>query len=104
MADHLLSFVNRTPLEILAWACVEFGATPDAVAKIFGSYDAFLGTLSDNEKRGRLEALHPEQAQGDAPFKLTRDIGDAFQEGLSGLFFNSADPKLREAVQRYGVF
>jgi len=104
MADHLLSFVNRTPLEILAWACEEFGASPDTVAKIFGSYDAFLGTLSDREKRERLEALHPEQSQDDASFRLTRDIGDEFQNGLSALFFNSHDEKLREAVQRYGVF
>lgn len=103
MAEHLLCFANSTPLDTLAWACMQFGASSETVAKIFGSYDAFLGTLSDTEKRERLDSLGPEQALADPSFKVTREIGDAFQNGLSGLFFDS-DQKLREAVQRYGVF
>lgn len=36
-------------------------------------------------------------------FQETRKIGNQFQEGLSALFFDS-DEKLKDAVQRYGVF
>jgi predicted nucleotidyltransferase len=104
LANHLLSFVNRTPLEVLAWGCREFGASPDAVRKLFGSYNAFLEILSNKESRKRLEDLHPKQAIEDEGFIMTRRIGDDFQAGLSDLFFRSQDRELIEAVQRYGVF
>jgi predicted nucleotidyltransferase len=103
MATHLLSFVDSTPLDILAWASTQFEADGRTVAAIFESYDAFLGLLSDTEARNRLDELRPEEALGDSLFKKTRDIGNRFQDGLSALFFDS-DRDLKEAAQRYGVF
>ena len=103
MSEYLLSFVDSTPLDILAWACTQFGASSKTVADIFASYDAFLAMLSDAETRNRLDSLHPEHALADASFQETRKIGNRFQDGLSALFFDS-DEKLKDAVQRYGVF
>ena len=92
VAEHLLAFANRTPLDTLAWLALEFGATADVVGDIFGSYDGFLGILSDDAKRTRLEELTPDTMRG-----------DRFQRGLSMLFFDT-DSELRQAAQRYGVF
>jgi len=50
-----------------------------------------------------VHSLHPEQARADASFQETRKIGNRFQDGLSALFFDS-DEKLKDAVQRYGIF
>jgi len=103
VAEHLLAFANRTPLDTLAWLALEFGATAEVVRDIFGSYDSFLGILGDNAKRTRLEELTPETMRDDLLFAETREIGDRFQRGLSMLFFDT-DSQLTQAAQRYGVF
>jgi hypothetical protein len=103
VAEHLLSFANRTPLETVAWLVSEFGATTETIRDIFDSYDAFLGILGDDGKRRRLERLTPETMREDALFDESREISDRFQEGLSKLFFQT-DTQLTIAAQRDGVF
>ena len=103
MAEHLLTFANRTPLDSVAWLALEFGANAEVVHDIFDAYDTFLGILGDEGKRQRLEALTPETMREDPLFAESRAIGDQFQRGLSKLFFGT-DGQLTEAAQRYGVF
>lgn len=103
MAEHLLLFANRTPLETVAWLALEFGAKSNVIHDIFDTYDSFLGILDDGGKRERLEALTPENMEPDPLFKESREIGTRFQNGLTQLFFET-DPELTKAAQRYGVF
>jgi len=103
VAEYLLTFANRTPLDSVAWLALEFGAAPEVVRDIFDSYDAFLGILGDDVMRARLEGLTPDTMKGDSIFSESRAIGDRFQRGLSKLLFET-DRRLTEAVLRYGVF
>jgi len=103
MAEHLLSFTNSTPLDTLAWLALEFEAGADVVRDIMDSYDAYLEIVADESKRKRLENLGPEESNRDSLFAETRDIGDRFQKGLTGLFLDTNDD-LRVVTQRYGVF
>ena len=103
MTDHLLTFANRTPLETLAWLALAVGANPTVVKELFDSYDEFLGILRDVTKRKRLEGLTPDSMKSDPLFSETRAIGDRFQAGLIGLFYDT-DQTLTKATQRYGVF
>ena len=50
-----------------------------------------------------LDRLTPDGMNEEPLFAETREIGNRFQRGLSGLFF-ATDAKLTEAAQRYGVF
>jgi hypothetical protein len=103
MTDHLLTFANRTPLETLAWMALAVGAKPVVVNALFASYDGFLGILRDVDKRGRLAELTPDSMKSDALFAETREIGNTFQDGLTGLFYETNEA-LTKATQRYGVF
>lgn len=103
MADHLLHFANRTPIENVAWLALEFDAQADVVHDLFDAYDSFLGILADEEKRKRLEPLTPETMTADPLFTETRQIGDRFQAGLTKLFFGT-DARLTDVAQQYGVF
>lgn len=103
MAEHVLSFLDSPPLEILAWACEAFRASATCVNDLFGSYDEFLAILNSAEDREALDKVRPEQSQSDPLFGRAREIGDRFQDGLSGLFFGS-DSELRDVTQRFGVF
>jgi hypothetical protein len=103
MAGHLLSFANSTPLDTIAWLALEFGAAPAVVRQIVDSYDDFLGIVNDASRRQHLEGLGPEESSKDALFAETREIGNRFQDGLTGLFFGTNE-ELTGATQRYGVF
>jgi hypothetical protein len=103
VAEHLLVFANRAPLESIAWLALEFHAKPSVVHDIFDSYDSFLGILADVDRRERLEELTPDNMALDPLFKESRDVGDRFQKGLAELFF-ATDVDLTRAAQRYGVF
>jgi hypothetical protein len=102
LVAFLVEFANRSPLEILARTAVEFEARP-AGKLLYDAYDAFLRVLSDQRERERLESLGVDDAHSDLLFRETREIGTAFQEGLTKLFFDS-DPALTRSPQRYGVF
>lgn len=106
MIDHLSDLVAKTPIEVLAQLCLDFGAF-EAAGDIFGSYDAFLGVLRDADSRDRLEKLNrAEEALSDSTFIRAREIARNYQSGLVKLFFKTdqADGGLTEMAQRYGVF
>jgi hypothetical protein len=102
LADFLMDFCNRTPLEVLASFASEFDAFETA-GDIFDAYDQFLAILREADKRTALEKMDVDDTAADPLFKETRNIGTAFQDGLSKLFF-ATDDDLTKATQRYGVF
>jgi hypothetical protein len=102
-AEHLLQLAGMAPLDVVARLGLEFGAKPTAVRDLFGSYDAFLGIIGDEAKRNRLDLLGPDEAVSDSLFLATKDVGNAFQDGLTALFFRT-DKSLADAALRYGVF
>jgi len=57
MEEYLRTFVQKTPLEILATVLLERGIRPETSVKLFSSYNAFLALLDDEEKRNRLKKL-----------------------------------------------
>jgi hypothetical protein len=102
LENYLVGFSNRTPLEVVAEFALAFQAL-EAGKTILTAYDQFLTVLGDEERRKHLESLDVDHAVGDAVFQESRQIGTAFQDGLSKLFFDT-DAELTKATQRYGVF
>ena len=105
-ADELVAFlvdrVSLTPLEILAQAFLDYGPL-EAARDTFDAYDSFLGRLSDEPSRRRLENLGVEESNADELFRELHDLSRRFQGGLSTLFFGRHDA-LRKLTQEYGVF
>jgi predicted nucleotidyltransferase len=103
MEEHLRTFVQKTPLEILATFLLERKIKHETSVKLFSSYNAFLALLGDADKRDRLKKLPLDEISTDAVFGEVRKISRIFQEGLTALFFYD-DEKLRELTIFYGVF
>jgi hypothetical protein len=103
MEEHLRTFVQKTPLEILATFLLELKVKPETAVKLFSSYNAFLALLDDGDKRERLKRLSLEDIPTDSVFAEVRSIGRVFQEGLTALFFYDNE-KLRDLTIFYGVF
>ena len=60
MLAYMETQLDWTPLQILA-RTVSRPKVPDEVAvKLFNSYNSFLALMDDEESRGHLAALHPE--------------------------------------------
>ena len=76
---------------------------PDLSADIFGSYDDFLGLLSDKTSRDRLAQLSPEDAYQDDVFLAARETASKFDCALTRLLFKSND-QITQLAQKYGVF
>jgi predicted nucleotidyltransferase len=102
LQDFLVSFSNRTPLDVLAEFVLHFDAV-DAGRAIFEAYEEFLGVLMDDDRRNRLEEMEFDEATSDKLFKETRQIGTKCQDGLTKLFFGT-NHILTSATQRFGVF
>jgi hypothetical protein len=54
LQDFLLTFTDRTPLQVLFRFAISFGAG-EVGAKLLDAYDQFLAILSDDGKRNRLK-------------------------------------------------
>ena len=102
LENYLVGFSNKSPLHVVAEFIQNFRANT-AGKVIFDAYDRFLAILGDPAKRDRLEKLGAEDAGSDPVFTEARDVGTAFQDGLTELFFRT-DAELTTATQRYGVF
>ncbi len=106
--EHIRRCVAMTPLDILSRSielhCRNNTEKKHELAKlILSSYDSFLGVLNDRAKRTTLKMLKPGDQYNSPVFQECRDLGIAFQSGLSSLFFNT-NKELTEATQEYGVF
>jgi len=72
MEEYLRTFVQKTPLEILATFLLELKIKRETAVKLFSSYNAFLALLDDAEKRERLKKLSLEDIPTDAVFGEVR--------------------------------
>jgi hypothetical protein len=96
--------IALSPIEQLAEAALRPAVSEATAAALFEAYDAFVGTLGDEEKRRHLKRLTFEDLdRGDALFKETSKVARGFQEALHRLFFVE-DPALARLVLDYGVF
>ena len=102
LENYLVGFSNKPPLHIVAEFVHKLEANEVGKA-IFDAYDQFLSILGDPTKRDHLENLTAENASSNQLLEEAREVGKAFQIGLTTLFFNT-DTDLTEATQRYGVF
>lgn len=102
LAEHIRSKTNVMPLELLAQAVLNVG-DDDIARDIFGSYDHFLGALSNRATRARLDGLAFDDALGDATYGELREKSKAFRDAVRRLFMER-HPKLPELIRRFGVF
>jgi hypothetical protein len=101
--QHLAGYVNQTPLDILAQACMRYEANADTVCGLFESYDSFLAALDDPNARQHLEKIDYATSKNDPQFKDLRETSHRFQESLKTFFFETND-SLRDLMQEYAVF
>ncbi len=92
-----VAFAGTPPLEFLAAFVDAFvsdaGKRQTISRRLFGTYNAWLALLGDDERRKRLESLGHDQAATDDVFQEVRSMGSEFSKGLQLLFFNrDSDP------------
>jgi hypothetical protein len=87
-----VNFAKTPPLEYLAMFIQkniqDTTKRKEIVSNIFGSYDKWLGLLSEEKNRKELEGLSHSDATTNELFNKVREIGSKFNEGLELLFFN----------------
>lgn len=106
--EKMLAYIEEqralTPLDILARAADLPGVGEETAKSLFDSYDRFLSTLDDQEKREELEGLSiDDDLTTSGVWRDIRDMGRNFQKGLTTLFFDESTG-LRELIREYGVF
>jgi hypothetical protein len=101
--DHLERIFQSTPLEIIANVLYRLGHLDETAKKVLGSYNEFIGMLSDEKIRSHLEELTEENADNDSVHQQARQLSHTFRDGLLEFFF---DPKseLEVLTKNYGVF
>ena len=100
---HLGSVFEKTPLEIVAEVLLRFPHLNAAAGQIFGSYDAFLGILGDQDQRAHLESLTEDRADTDEIYQRARGLSHTFRDGLLLLFFDPQS-EMDNLTKNYGVF
>jgi predicted nucleotidyltransferase len=104
LTDYLEHQLSRTPLELMAQACLERKVRPATARAIFDNYDRSLAILDDKKKRDELErAKSHEDLRKSEAWKEVRDVSRPFHEGLVALFLND-DEDLKTLTTIYGVF
>ncbi len=103
LIQHVSTFVERPPLEILANALLHYSIPVETISDLLDSYDLFLECLNDVKRRDHLEILSYEDSISDTVFQQMRKVGQQFQRGLDRLFFEDND-ELKWLIRRYGIF
>jgi predicted nucleotidyltransferase len=103
LIQHVSSFVEDPPLEILANALLQYSIPAETVFELLDSYDLFLEYLNDVQHRDHLENLSYEDSISDTVFQQMREVGQQFQRGLDRLFFQDND-ELKRLIRQYGIF
>jgi predicted nucleotidyltransferase len=101
--DCLRRFLRQTPLEILAGALLQFENVDDLANILIGSYDEFLGILSDSASREHLDQLDAHRQYEDEIFLEARKLTHRFRDALLDLFFER-NKQLTLLTKMYGVF
>jgi len=84
--------------------CLRPDVRPETSRALFDTYDAFLGTLGDPERRDALKRCQQEDLGNSDVFRDMSRLARRFQEeGVKRLFFGD-DPILRDLTVDYGVF
>jgi len=101
--EHLERMFQTTPLEIIATVLFQYSHLDETAKKILGSYNEFIGMLSEEGVRSHLEELTEENADADPIYQQARGLSHTFRDGLLAFFF---DPKseLESLTKNYGVF
>ncbi len=102
LIQYLRDQFRLTPLEVLGNAILAYDVPLGAGAKLFESYDEFLGMLDDDGTRDRLENLRAENAASDETFGRVREISRQFQIALDSIFFGNE--LVGPLTRKYGVF
>jgi predicted nucleotidyltransferase len=92
-----------SPLDQLAEVALRPSINPETAKALFDEYDAFLGLLSDEEKRRHLKTLTMDKLGSDLVFQDATRIGRRFQQALDQMFFRD-DAELTQLIHDYGVF
>lgn len=104
IVNHLWKYSQETPLDVLARTILPHPELHSIARNIFDSYNEFLALLDDAEKRQRLENLKRDEVADDADYEFARQLGHAFQSGLTALFLEPNATTLYELTKVYGVF
>jgi hypothetical protein len=102
LVDHLLTFVRRPPLDILAEGLVKFGTERTAI-QVLNAYNEFLDRLNDPTVRKTLEELPPLAGEQDPVLAEVKRVGNRFQDGLIDLFFHD-HAGVAKLTKYYGLF
>ena len=103
LISYMESELFVTPLDLLARAAIRPQVRSETARVLFDSYDGFLSLLDNDEYRGELEALLPDQVGTSKVWGMVRELGKGFQSGLTSLFYGE-DEELRNLMIEYGVF
>ncbi len=101
--NHIESAFQKTPLEIIAEVLLRYPHLDEAARMIMDSYDQFVGTLADQQKRTHLENLTLEQSRTDKIYQELYEISRTFEDGFIKLLFDSKS-NLDKLTKHYGVF
>ncbi|HVK68552.1 MAG TPA: nucleotidyltransferase domain-containing protein [Polyangium sp.] len=100
---YLRERLRLSPLEQMCEVLLRPSISVETTQKVIGSYDAFMGILSDEGKRRHLSDLPFEAFGQDALFKEATSLTYTFQEGLDRVFFHE-DGEIADLVRQFGVF
>lgn len=107
LIDRIQQLTKLSPLEMLASAVLRradgWPGAKRAATEVFTSYDAFLGILNDADKRRELGSLPLEQAATNETFKLVRNLGQQFEDGLNSYFLDGP-PDVTLLSRKYAIF
>lgn len=102
LADIILQQTTVTPLDLLFRVASHASVADVTRNDLFDNYEAFLKTLSDSEKRKKLEYLTLDEANDDV-FDGLRKKSRTFRSAVTTLFFDE-HPDLKTLIKEYGVF
>jgi len=104
LTNYMEQQLLRTPLELVAKACLEQSIQTETVRSIFDNYDRFLAILDDPDRRSALEqAITHEDLRSSPVWKEIREVSRAFHASLVNLFLKD-DEQLKNLTMKYGVF
>jgi len=104
LTEYLEQELARTPIEVIAKACVDLNISERTTRSIFDSYDRFLVILDDADKRAELARAHShDDLRTSTVWNEVRAVSKPFHDGLVTLFLDE-HPMLRQLTMSYGLF
>ena len=98
LLDSLTKMARETPLDIVAGVAIRDTAMEPYARAVFDAYDAFLQLLNDPDKRGRLDKIPRAEADTDAVFQESREVGRALALPSNASSSTVAIPRPSEAT------